>query len=312
MKIKRILTLVLVFSMVISMTSVASATDTTPNSMLEKAEEQFVEKNYEKYTITMDTSEKLDAKNSRAMIALSEKHYNQAVQFVNSLDLADHPDVKEENLKYLEELHKAGANITSHTVLVPRDEGLYTYGTHNGMTYFYKYYANTVYEVLKDDTQGTTILQNLKNGIVDFIVELCGNEPVTFIWNAIRLALDLPASHTVQSGDFIEYKVKVNTTLRGIYTQDLFKIYGLYPSVIVRVYTGEAGAARAYMVYHHGTVSGNPETANWIGDPQYISTQDYYDKEATMELAEMLYFGGGDGHHYLTDVVIYNSDLYFG
>ena len=30
-----------------------------------------------------------------------------------------------------------------------------------------------------------------------------------------------------------------------------------------------------------------------------------------MALAETLYYSGGDGHHYLTDVVIQNSDMYF-
>lgn len=289
--------------------SAASQVDASPQ--LTATEQQFIEQNYEKHTVEISPQTDAASANSRTLIKASEYSYQQAVQYVNSLDLSAHPDVKEENLKYLEELKEAGVTIESYTVLVPRDDGLYTYGTRNGMTYFYKYYSTAVLEVMEDDTFGSNLLEQLVDGAVDFVVELCGGDAVAHAWSVIRLALGLPATYTVQSGDFLEYKVKVNTTLRGIYTQDLMLIYGHQPSVIVRVYTGEAGSARAYVVHHVPTMTGSPEFANWIGEPEYISTQDYYDKNAIMALAETLYYSGGDGHHYLTDVVIRNSDMYF-
>lgn len=310
---KKVLSLILLFAMLISMIPTVLASDKSTDQMLTVSEEQFIEQNYEKYTVTLESNQVSDAIDLHSTTSLRERNYAQAVQFVNSLDFSKYPDVREENLKYLESLYEAGANITSHTVLMPRGVGddLYNYGTLNGMNYYYKYYATTSYEVLEDRTNGIRILENFISGVIDFCIGKCGGEVVSCSWAVFSQALDILPSYTVQSGDFLEYKVKITATLKGIYTQDLFMIYGMNTAAIVRVYTGEAGAARTYCVYHYGTVTGRPEAAGWIDEPEYISTQDYYNKEAILKLAEDLYFNGGDGHHYLSDVVIRNASLYF-
>lgn len=128
-----------------------------------------------------------------------------------------------------------------------------------------------------------------------------------------ELIISTPGSYTIQSGDRVEYKIKVSANLKGIYTQDSMRNYGSDQYAIVRVYTGEAGTARAYMVYHYGSTSGStPEASNWIGDEKFAQTADYYDKTATMSKSETLYLNGLNAREYLSNVVASNASLYFG
>lgn len=235
-----------------------------------------------------------------------------AVEYLNSLDLSDYPEVKQKNLDYLSTLHEAGANITEYTVLVPRyDDGLVIYGTRDGMTYYSKYYANASYEVMENECEGY-LLNEFFDGIVSFVIDLAGQSNIISLgWSVFSSIMGIPSNYEVKSGDRIEYKVKVVATLRGIYTQDIHMFYGLNPSAFVCVYTGEAGTARLYAVYHYGTTSGLPEVSAWLNEESFVETQHYYDKEATLDMVSTIYFGKGQAHDYLYEEVIKNSDIYF-
>lgn len=108
-----------------------------------------------------------------------------------------------------------------------------------------------------------------------------------------------------------EYTVLVPQYDGGIYTQDVQMFYGLNPYNFICVYTGEAGTARLYAVYHFSTTSGIPEASGWLSDESFVQTQYYYDKEATLDMAATIYFAKGQAHDYLYEEVINNSDIYF-
>jgi hypothetical protein len=123
--------------MSLSINTLAVTNQATKTESLSASEEQtFINANYTKYTINLNNNV------NRVMLDSPENerqaNYNQAVAFVNSLDLTRYPEIKDENLKYLESLYNNGATIISYSVLVPLSDDLYTYGTYNGRAY-YKY-----------------------------------------------------------------------------------------------------------------------------------------------------------------------------
>lgn len=278
---------------------------------LDSIETEYIEDNYVSYTLDIEaSSSRLTPYNNNDDIA--EESYEKAVDYVNSLDLSDHPEVKQKNIEYLNALHEAGANITEYTVLVPQyDDGFMIYGTRYGMTYYSKYYANASYEVMENEYDGY-LLNEFCDGLVSLFVDLVGQSNVLSLgWSVFSSIMGIPPGYEVGSGDRIESKVKVVATLRGIYTQDVQMFYGLNPYNFICVYTGEAGTARLYAVYHFSTTSGIPEASGWLSDESFVQTQYYYDKEATLDMAATIYFAKGQAHDYLYEEVINNSEIYF-
>lgn len=290
----------------------SNATHFLATAPFTEEEEQFIAENYTTYTLNISIPDDNSSIRSTAKISAIDESYNKAVDFVNSLDLSAHADIKAENLAYLDTLHEAGAKITSYSVLVPLDDGLQIYGNLNGLTYYSKHYGQASYEVLENTEKSSVVLNQFANNVVDFLVDLVGSKVISFTWSRFKELLEIAPNYSVQSGDFIEYKVKVTAGLRGIYVQDVQMFYGNQPSAFVRIYTGEAGTARAYSVYHYATTSGIPEDSGWLGDEEFIATEHYYDKDATLEMAEAIYYNKGVARDYLSDVVIANAEIYFG
>lgn len=314
---KKMMSLALAVVMCLSLCVPAFAAPLQSDSAFSDQEnnDEFIAENYNQYTIDIG-EENLRGENSASLLAESDvdKTYEQAVTFVNSLDLSNYPEIKVENLDYLKSLHESGAIIESYTVLTPkRSDQFYTYGTYHGFTYYYQNFSTASYTIFRNENWSSQSLTLFVSGVNNLVSLIPNYGWLSYPWTTFSMLSGIPSRYIVKPDDTAETYLRVTAQPRAIYVKDALNLNGYGNDFIVRVYTGENGTARPYMRYITGSTSASvPEYSAWLDDNKLVYTPDFNDKTATMAKAEGLYHQRLSPHEYLSNYIQENGNLYLG
>ena len=202
----------------------------------ETYEEEDIEANYDKHTITFDTdmSEGLMSEEPDARLLTDEErrevhllNVSEAREFVLSLELKAQGFelVEEACLQELDEYEKMDDIILeSYTVLTPKKttratpSNLQTFGTKNGRTFYYNMTSQAAYEAKKNSYKTLGTIQNWVNGAVDIMLSFAPYK-YTIPYTVFKTTMGTPSGWTVKSDSYVEYFVRIQPTTRNIYTQ---------------------------------------------------------------------------------------------
>lgn len=201
------------------------ATAFDPQYVFEKqfhSEQKAIDEQYDKHMFSFNEPSSIVTSK-----LLTDQSYEATVDFISSLDLSNYPDVKEANLRYIEQLHKRGCVIRTYTVFTPKssaqtlrlgDDLLY-YGSYHGRDYHTREYGESTYDIAKNTETSTQRLNYFINGALDVFVGLAGSV-VSYPYSTIRSIVGMPQNFTVNSGDKMESYIRVHATFkRDIYTR---------------------------------------------------------------------------------------------
>lgn len=218
---KKILSLLLVLTMVFSLssTSFAAAGDSVPASG-----EEEIDNFYEKYTIDFSSNiETYTAEYSPENA--NEQNIEKAKDYVMSLNLSTSglqaiEDACLSHLNVLEdELNKVSGTLCSYSVLVPRNRALsYTYyGSYSGKDFYYAYYDEYTYSLEKSNDYNTDMMKHWISGVVNAVL-LLPHIPTlaTISWNVFS-AMGIPQKYEINNSAYTKRYAIVDISSRGIY-----------------------------------------------------------------------------------------------
>ena len=280
---KRMMSMALCLCMALSLAVPAGAVSTEPN------DEENVDRNYNKHTITFDLNsiESVaadEADNSEAEDSVHLANIEKAREYVLSLGLDEqgYTLVKEACLRELDEYAKMDDIVLeSYTVLTPKavtratPSNLQTFGTKNGRTFYYNLTSQSSYEAKKNTYKTLGTLQNWVNGTVDLILTFA---PKTYAipYTIFKTMLGTPSGWTVKSGSYIEYFVRITPTTRNIYTQ-----VGSQWRCLLSNQTGKADPTTVF----HNMDSRYPAIKSKSQPSVTVTTPSYNDKTTLLNMA---------------------------
>lgn len=306
---KKILAIVLSIVMIMTSTSFAFAT-------VEDAYEEdlgyvsktisFSSKNTSIKNIANNTNKY--AREINATADTVQERYEATKAFVESLDYGEAVDVKIAVLEDLESIREAGAEIEEYTVFIPKAEAslsqLKKLGSKNGYDFYWKKLSEKTVNIIKTNETTKSKIKNYISGVVD-IVFCFVSSTISVPYSVTKSLLNLPSSVTVTDCSEVESVIKLTSTVREIYVQDILMQYGNNPNAYVRIYSGDSGVARPFIRIGFSTSSGIPEKSNWVASGKKCQTDNYNDIDQFVQI----YNYGGEATEKLIKKVIKDATI---
>ena len=295
MKIRKSISILLVFAMYFSMCTWAGAT----SSILKDSS-----KEYDEYTINFPSMYQEEiVQNNNALdldiISLNEKNVVAAKEFVNSLGLKTrgYEYIEKACIEHLDSFLGYGDGmLKSYTVKVPRTidgngtnnitDSMDYFGTYASQDFYSQDYSTYILEFQKQKLAGEENMQNFVDGLISIgmtFVEV--SNKVNIAISLFQTAMGIQPGYTVKANSYTENYFILDATCRGIYTHNSNLKYGSDRNKIVMVYSDEYGTALPYSIFHSLDSSLEMPTCPKNGEKISVETDHFNDKTTTLSYA---------------------------
>lgn len=302
-KIKRYLSMLLVFLFILGLTNLTAFAQNNIETQVSDDIEQEIAENYIEKTIEFDSlfsiqnnfradNEELDiVQQQNSNVALAQ-------EYVKSLKLDEQGHSELENIclnelqRYLDDdFLPSESLLTSYTVLVPRiSPGLTYYGTANyagvDRDFYYKYSSRAAFDIKKTNFPYKNLTNWVNTGLN--LLMIWATKEVAIPFTLFMSLAGIDRGFEMHPADRAEAYFRVKLTNRGIYTENSTGSWGTDKSEYVMVYQDDKGTATPYIIYFKD-VKDPPFTEEADFSPINIEATNYSNKSTVLFQANNRY-----------------------